>query len=68
MSISLTRIMPVTTELLTLTFLKEEGFKSHLKSRGSCPQTVSYFYSGGHGVIAKASDTCSTFKGAKPAL
>lgn len=35
MSISLTRIMPVTTGLLTITFLKEESFKSHLKSRGS---------------------------------
>lgn len=35
MSISLARIMPATTELLTITFLKEEGFKSHLKSRGN---------------------------------
>lgn len=31
--ITLTRIMTVTTELLTISFLKEEGFKSNLKHR-----------------------------------
>lgn len=31
MIISLSRIIKVTTELLTLSFLKEEGFESNLK-------------------------------------
>lgn len=35
--ISMTRIMTVTTVLLTVSFLKREGFKSNPKSRGVNP-------------------------------